>query len=112
MIRIFVIGLIFFQSSAFASTVESTKIKSILAGQAYGDIVFLQIDPKPENIDADCQKNAEFNFAFDPTTEIGKVTLSMVLTAYASQNDVYLDGWKICDTNHAGVEDVKQIWVK
>lgn len=110
--RLFLVVLLFVQGSVFASTVDNTKIKSILAGQTYGNVVFLQIDPKPSTIDATCQQNSQYNFAFDPTTEIGKVTLSMVLTAYASQNDVYLDGDKLCGTNSAGVEDVRQIWIK
>lgn len=103
--------LISFCYSASASYVDPTKIVGVLAGETYGNTVFLQIEPKPATL-PECQKNPLYNYAFDPTTEVGKVTLSMVLTAYASQKDVYLNGYDLCNTNNAGVEDLRQIWLK
>ena len=94
-----------------ASDVETAKIKSILAGKVYGNIVFLEISTKPNLPDGHCQTNPRWNYAFDPTTEIGKVTLSIALTAYASQRDVYLNGYDNCDV-YPGVESLRQLLTK
>lgn len=52
--------LLSLSSSAFASTIGNTKIKSILAGEVYGYKVFLEIDPKPSSIPS-CQTNPDYN---------------------------------------------------
>lgn len=109
----YLFAIVLFSVSQFglASTVTSTKIKSILAGEVYGNRVFLEVTVKPADSDKpSCQTNTDYNYSFDPSTEVGKVTMAMVLTAYASQKDVYLNGYGLCTT--AQVEDLRQIWIK
>lgn len=103
--------LILISTPSVASIVKTAKVKKILAGEVYGNVVFLKVEPKPEST-PDCQKNPTFSYAFNPTTDVGQVTLSLVLTAYASQSEVYIDGYDICDNNSANVENLKQFELK
>ena len=98
-------------NSSIASSINGTKIEAILAGEVYGNVVFLKINPKPPTLPG-CQTNTIFNYAFNPTTEVGTVTMSMVLTAYAAGSNVYLNGYDVCTTNSAGVEDLRQFQVQ
>jgi hypothetical protein len=107
----FILSLAFTQF-AMASTIDNTKITAILAGEVYGNVVILKISPKPTDT-PDCQTNPNFNYGFDPTTEIGKVTLSMALAAYASAKSVYLNGYGDCNLSPSlGVERLRQISVQ
>ncbi len=98
---------LFVSQVSFASTINSTKIIEVLAGEAYGDKVFLKVSVKPTNAPS-CQTNPNYSFVFNPTTEVGKITFSMILAAYASGKNVYIDGWHNCNT-YSGVESIRQI---
>ncbi len=108
--RYLAIFLFFVAQSTFASTIMSTKIKSVLVGEVYGNKVFIELTVKP-SVEASCQTNSDYSYIFDPTTEVGKITMSMLLTAYASGRDVYLNGYDTC-TIYDGVENLRQIWIK
>jgi hypothetical protein len=95
--------------SASASEVLTTKIVGVLAGDVYGNVVFLKLATQPSNIPS-CQNNV-YAYAFDSTTAAGKVMLSIALTAQATGKDVYVNGWDAC--NHYGsVESLRQIMLK
>jgi len=96
--------------SSFASSVDPTKITQVLAGPSYGNKVFLVISNKAD-ITPDCQSNIRYNYVFDGTTEQGKITLSLVLAAYATQKNVWLGGKNTC-LLHSSVEDLGHIVVK
>jgi len=96
--------------NAFSSTILSTTIESILVGEVYGNMVFIEISIKPSS-EPSCQTNPNYSYVFDPTTEVGKVTMSLLLIAYASGEDVFLNGYDAC-TIYSGVENLRQIWIK
>jgi hypothetical protein len=108
---IFLLALTFTQLSA-ASTINSTKITAILAGEVYGNVVLIKISAKPTDIPT-CQTNPTLSYAFDPSTVVGKTTLSMALSAYAAGKDVYLNGYNDCNLSPSlGVERLRQIRVQ
>lgn len=98
---------VLFTSQVFASNVNPTKITKVLVGPAYGNNVFLTVSIKPSDA-PNCQNNTRYSYVFDGTTEVGKMTLSVVLSAYASQKDVWLGGADNC-VLHNGVESLKHI---
>jgi hypothetical protein len=97
-------------ASAQASSVDPTQITRVLVGPNYGTKVILTISNKPAQVPA-CQTNPGYNYVFDASSEVGKITLSVVLTAYASGKSVWLGGSDQCDI-YAGVETLKHIVVQ
>ena len=88
----------------------ATKIKSLLAGELYGNRVFVELTVKPSPT-ASCNNNPDYTYVFDPTTPVGKVTLALLMEAHASQANVYISGMDTC-TFYPGVESLGQVWVK
>lgn len=101
---------ILFSTSIHASDINKTKITQILVGPTYGKKVILVISIKPSELPS-CQTNTKYSYAFDGTTESGKMTLSLVLAAYATQKNVWLGGKNTCSI-HGGIEDLAHIVVK
>ena len=97
-------------STCCASEIQNGKVLSVLAGEQYGNRVFVELDPKPA-APAACQSNPRYSYVFDPTTPVGKVVLGILMTAYASGQDVYVSSWDTCDL-YAGVETLKQLQAK
>ncbi|ESP94641.1 hypothetical protein [Pseudoalteromonas luteoviolacea] len=104
-----VVGLVV-SHSGLASSVDPTKITQVLVGPNYGKNVILTVSNKPTNAPS-CQTNANYSYVFDGTTEVGKMTLSVVLAAYAAQKDVWLGGTDTC-TLYGGIENLKHIVAK
>lgn len=104
------IGLSLVASTSFASAVSVTKITQVLAGPVNGNKVFVVLSVKPASQPA-CQSNPNFSYVFDASTAVGKVVLSMVLTAHTTQQDVYIDGDDTCSL-HGSVESLRQVWLK
>ncbi len=98
----------FFSITSFASTVGNTKITHVLLGEVYGDIVFIGIETKPSFPSGHCNTHGIYNYVFNPTTEIGKATLSVVLAAYAAQKPIYINGYDTCNL-YGSVETLRQI---
>lgn len=101
--------MLMFGNPAFASDV-TTKILGVLAGEAYGNVVFLKLAASPTTVPS-CQTNTQYSYAFDATTPAGKISLSIALTAQASGKDVYLSGFNSCAV-WSGVESLREILVK
>ena len=109
--RFFVLLLLVLMTAlTHASDIRTTKITQVLVGPHYGNNVFLTISRKASDIPT-CQTNTRYDYVFDGTTEDGKMTLSVVLAAYATQKDVWLGGKNTC-LLHNGVEDLKHIVAK
>ena len=51
-------------SDVVRSAVDGAKIKSVLAGDIYGKVVFVEVEPKPTTV-PECQQNTNYNYAFD-----------------------------------------------
>lgn len=98
---------LFVTSSSQASSINPTKIVKILAGPDYGNLVFLAIDPEPADIPT-CQTNDKWSYVFDGSTEAGKVYLSIALSAYAANKNVWFRGDNSCDL-YSNVEDLGYI---
>jgi hypothetical protein len=94
---------------AAASEINPTQVTQVLAGPHYGNKVIITISNKPQSIPS-CQTNPRYSYVFDASTESGKVTLSLVLTAYASGKNVWLGGLERCDL-YSGIESLKHIVV-
>ncbi|RYV04075.1 hypothetical protein SOPP22_01345 [Shewanella sp. OPT22] len=99
--------VIFIQTGAMASDTPNTKITRILVGPSYGTKVFLTISTKP-TATPDCQINTGYNYVFDGSTETGKMMLSIALTAYTANKEVWLGGANKCSL-FGNVEDLKHI---
>ncbi|MET1257043.1 hypothetical protein [Aliikangiella maris] len=102
--------ILLFSFNVNASSVEPTKITKILVGPAYGNNVLITVSNKATDT-PECQTNNNYQYAFDGSTESGKMTLSVVLAAYASKKDVWLGGYDRCDV-FSGTESLKHIVAK
>lgn len=98
---------VFISNYASASSVSVTQITRVLVGPQYGNKVILAVSTKAADIPS-CQTNSRYNYVFDGTTAVGKITLSVVLAAYAAQKDVWLGGGDNCSL-HNVIESLKHI---
>ncbi len=96
-----------FSSSVGASLVEGVKINKVFAGPQFGNNVFISVSVKPASPPS-CQSNSTYSYVFDGTTDSGKMTLSIVLSAYAAQNVVNIGGGGVC-TNYHNIENLNYI---
>ena len=96
--------------SSHASDVPSTKISEVLAGPHYNKNVILTVSTKATELPL-CQTNPRYSYVFDGTTQEGKITLSIVLAAYAAQKDVWIRGKGTCSL-YDGIEDLAHIVAK
>ncbi len=104
-------GLFIFSSSAFSDgTINTTQITKVLLGPGYGNNVYITAGHERDNKPT-CSSLSGHHFIFDGTTEAGKMTLSAVLLAYASQKDVSLRGKGVC-TIAGNIEDLRHIFIK
>jgi len=93
--------------TANASYTESTKIQEVLVGNDFGTKVLLELTNKPQPASG-CNNNSRYSYAFDAGTESGKITLSVVLSAYVAQKEVYISGADVCNV-YSGIEDMNSI---
>jgi len=107
---LFILSFLILPVITYASNISSTKITRVLVGPGYGKNVILTISAKPTALPS-CQTNTSYNYVFDGSTDEGKMTLSVVLTAYASQKDVWLGGKNTCSL-YSGIEDLYHIVAK
>ncbi len=107
--KFFLMIFALFCAAANGSTVDSTKITNILVGPQFGNRVMLTLSNKP--LDAPACQTKTHSYAFDGTTESGKMTLSVVLAAYAAKKDVTLGGNNTCDL-YSGIEDLRYVFVQ
>jgi len=106
--RQFVITFIFCVLSASSySSNYSGKISRVLMGPIYGSTVIIDVEGTPSDRDA-CHTNSGYDFAFDGSTEEGKMYLSTILTAYASKMNVNISGYSSC-TVYGGIENLFHI---
>ncbi|NQZ08946.1 MAG: hypothetical protein HRT35_17465 [Algicola sp.] len=108
--KLIVVIAIFFSQLSMASSIGNTKITAVLMGEQYGNVVFVVLSTKPATV-PDCKTNGTFSYAFDPSTSVGKATLSLVLAAYTTKKEVTLTGSNSC-TLYPDVENLMQIWAK
>ncbi len=91
---------IFSISCLAASSVDSAVISEVLSGPSQGGKVLLKVSPNPSSlIGCSAEIGTTWNYVFDSSTDDGKNTLSMVLTAYASGKPVKLVGASECGIN-------------
>jgi hypothetical protein len=88
----------------------SGTINNLLTGKVYQGNVFIQLDGA-KNGTSDCQTHPHYDFAFDPTTDEGKVYLSLILTAHSTQKEVTITGYDTCLTR-GGIQDLRSIQLK
>ena len=97
-------------SSALASSSYTGKITGIHSGPNVGPITFIIVEgEKQVDVAVPCDNNLWYTYAFDASTEAGKVTLTMAMTAYAANKTVYLGGLETCNL-HSSVEDLR--WIR
>jgi len=87
------------------------KIKSILTGIPYHGKMLIELAGTVNNPAENCHSNGTFSFSLDTETEQGKLFLSILLTAHASQRDVVMTGYRTC-SNTTGVTDFRSIQIK
>ena len=108
---VWVILITTFCSAASATTVDETVVKSLLMGKAYGEMAFIEVGTKPIIPNGHCQTDDAYNYVLDISTELGRSLLGLVLTAYAAQSAIYINGYDTCDA-YNGVEDLRQFKLK
>lgn len=103
---IFIILSILYCSNTAASTYEG-QISELLMGIPYKTTVIIKVDGSPSQ--NGCHSNPSYHYAFDGSTDTGKIILSSVLTAYTTQKVVkfYGAGSNSC-TQFGGIEDLNQ----
>lgn len=74
-----------------ATSYTDAKITGVLVGPNYGNTVIVKVDKTPEI--SGCHKNPGYNYAFDGSTDEGKIYLSVILAAYAAQKSVSIAGY-------------------
>lgn len=102
---VLVFGFLIIPAAMGSSTTGA--IVSVVAGEVYGNKVFIQMSPKPTTVPG-CQTNARYNYVFDPTTAAGQVVLSIILAAYTAHRTVYLEGTEACSLV-GDVESLEQV---
>ncbi|TDF41957.1 hypothetical protein EYS14_03695 [Alteromonadaceae bacterium M269] len=78
-----------------ASDANPTKITQVLVGPQYGNRVLITVSPKAPTVPG-CQVSPWYDYSFDGSTESGKITLSVVMAAYAAQRNVWIGGKNTC----------------
>ena len=94
--------------SAFAGTHSQCKIKSITQGN--NKAVMLQLDCVDDSIAA-CAASNKDKVAITATTDIGKIRVSMAMTAFASNKTVTINTWGACSDEIPGVAEMYSIIV-
>lgn len=96
-------------STSFAAGLCSPcKITSLGSGAYYdnlcpaGSCVFISLSPTPTGRPA-CSYNTGWHFVLDTSTAAGKVTYSILLTAYASGQNVHVGGTNTCTVSPSGI---------
>lgn len=76
-----------------------------------GNVVFLQMAVSPAN--AACADNPNVDYAFDASTQAGKILYATILAAYVSQEEVVIGGTDLCTLSAAfGVNAENLRWVR
>ena len=102
--------LLLFSQLSTASVVSTTKVKYVLGGDYSGSLVYVGLTSRPGNAPA-CHNNPDYDYIFDASTEAGKITLSLVLTAYTTGKDIWISGTDTCNLKQ-GMESLRLIWLK
>ena len=106
--KVFLILSLLLTFDASASAVNGAIIDQVLIGEVYGNMAFIRLKTKPTLPEGHCSTNSNYNYVFDISTQVGKATLSMVLSAYAAQKPVYANGYDVC-TIYSNVENLRQL---
>lgn len=69
------------------------------------DNVYLKVSPAPTTKPS-CSTNTNFHYVFPVTTDSGKASFSMVLTAYASQVTIAVKSLDTC-SHVSNIEDLR-----
>lgn len=86
---------------------EKTTIKEILVGKDFSNRVFIVLEDKPSE-PISCNTNSNYTYVFDGGTDLGKMYLSLALTAHSTQKEVVVDGDNTCSL-YSNVETLRYI---
>lgn len=104
--KVFII-LFFIAFSVHPLPITGSIVK-IEYGPIHGDIVYIDIEGSS---DADCANNPHgYDYAFDTSTNIGKLMFSSLLAAKHSGTQIKVSGTGTCNLSE-GVEDIRWIQV-
>jgi hypothetical protein len=94
----FLCGMLLLGASdtSFAGSVSSATITRLAIYQQIGSFLFISVD-QPVNAKPACSTNTGFQFAIPLSTEIGRQTMALLLSARAAQISVDLAGSGSCD---------------
>ena len=100
----------FFLALSFAPSVNAGSISSTITQvhNSSANKILITLAQTPTN-GPSCATNSQYQFAFDPTTDLGKSQLSLVLTAYAMGAEVNVGGNNVC-SQVADVENMR--WIR
>ncbi|AWF81794.1 hypothetical protein BTJ40_13695 [Microbulbifer sp. A4B17] len=106
--RILVVVLLSFYSAfSNAELTYSGKISQIHTGPQYQGRIFIETEDTPTG-EVTCSTNASFSFAFEGTTEEGKMYLSILLSALAAKRDVVIKSSDDCSI-YSNVADLRNL---
>ncbi len=100
----------FFLALSFAPSVNAGSISSTITQvhNSSANKILITLAQTPTN-GPSCATNSQYQFAFDPTTDLGKSQLSLVLTAYAMGAEVNVGGNNVC-SQVADIENLR--WIR
>lgn len=97
--------------SSFSQSITSDgRISQILMDESYGQKVFLMIEPSSKKTSEPTCNSGIWDYQFETSSLYGKEWLSIVLTAYTTKSQIYLEGTGICPSNN--VEKMRRINLK
>ncbi len=94
-------------SVSYADSSYVGKITKVHTGPT-GNLAFIVLD-QDQNGRPECANYPQYNYVFDISTDGGKATLSLALTAYTTGAEVYVGGSQSCNL-WTGAEDLK--WIR
>lgn len=108
--KLLALALLALATGAHALPSFTGKVDSYLTGFNYQGKVYIEASNYSDN--TGCRnEGAVFDFAFDGTTDQGKMYLSILMAAHTAQKTVVITGFDTCD-NEPGIADLRSIQVK
>ncbi len=99
--------------SSIANSGQATgHIAAIMTGPQpdYDGRIFIKMKNPPQRDPDTCHNNNHYDFVFDASTEGGKVSLSVLLSANAAGKSVSIGGSNTCSI-YNGIESVDWIFI-
>lgn len=102
------IFIAFISSESFSSAISDAVITDIMIDINHGEKAFIELDKELlSRSSAECHSSQRWEYVLDISTKLGEKIYSNLLTAYATQNKVKIEGTGDC--LHTGIEELRRL---